>query len=253
MLQKRIIPVLLLKNQDLVHRIMFSHINETYIGDPINCVNIFNQYEIDEMIVLDIKKSLKDESIDFNFLSRISGEAFFPMSYGGGITSVESAECIIKSGFEKIIINSQNFQNLELAKRCVDRIGSQSVIANIDIKKINDQYFVYNHINNSLLDISPEVFIESLINAGVGEICLTSVNVDGTMNGPDLRLIENFSHLFEIPFIYKGGGSCYLDIKKVFKTNISAYASSSIFIMKKLNGGIVLNYTSPRERNDLND
>ena len=253
MLQKRIIPVLLLKNRDLVHRIMFSQINETYIGDPINCVNIFNQYEIDEMIVLDIEKSLKDESVDFNFLSTISGEAFFPMSYGGGITSVDSAESIIKSGFEKIIINSQNFKNLELTKSCVDRIGSQSVIANIDIKKINDQYFVYNYINNSLLDISPEVFIKSLINVGVGEICLTFVNIDGTMNGPDLKFIENFSDLFEIPFIYKGGGSSYLDIKKVLKTNISAFASSTIFIMKKLNGGIVLNYPSPTEIKGLND
>ncbi len=248
MLSKRIIPVLLLKDRDLVHISKFEKNNEIYIGDPINVINVFNDYQVDEMIILDIEKSINNSKIDIDFLRLISGEAFFPMSYGGGIGSADIAEKIIEVGFEKIIINSQNLVNLELSKECIKRIGSQSVIASIDIFRLNNNYFVYDYKKKNHTNIKAEYFIESLIETGVGEICITLVNIDGTMLGCDIKLIEDLEKFFKVPIIYKGGGKNYADIKNILSHNVSAFASSTIFIMKKPGGGIVLNYPTASEK-----
>jgi cyclase len=253
MLNKRIIPVLLLRDKDLVHITKFSMKNEIYIGDPINVINIFNEYHVDEMIILDIGKSSDNSKIDFEFLSIIAGEAFFPICYGGGITSAEDSEKIIEAGFEKIIINNQNLISLELSKKCINRIGSQSVIASIDIIEFNDEYFVYDYRKKSPTQINPKIFIQSLIEIGVGEICITSTNLDGTMTGCNFKLIESLDKFFKVPIIYKGGGGNYSDIKKVLNTKVSAFASSTIFVMKKPNSGIVLNYPSEKEKEILYD
>tara|TARA_B100001057_G_scaffold490854_2_gene579933 strand:+ start:613 stop:1374 length:762 start_codon:yes stop_codon:yes gene_type:complete len=251
MLIKRIIPVLLLKDRNLIHIKSFDKNKEIYVGDPINVINIFNDYEVDEMILLDVYKSKRNSKVDIDYLKVISGEAFFPMSYGGGISSVQEAEQVIESGFEKIIINNKNLKNFDLSKQCIKAIGSQSVVASVDIIHFENNYFLYCYLNNQKLKINLQDYIKSLIEIGVGEICITNVNLDGSMKGLNLEVLENLGNIFKVPIIFKGGSKNYSDIKSVLKTKVSAFASSTLFIMKKPGGGIVLNYPSLTEKENL--
>ena len=235
MLLKRIVPCLSLNNGDLVHRISFQNKAERYIGDPINAVNIFNQYEVDEMFILDITASQQQKKINFELLKDLAEEAFFPLAYGGGIKSPEEAEKIISIGYEKIIINSQIINNLNLLNNCKNKIGGQSVIASIDFIKKKNKYFIYDYINKKPLENNIGSFIKNIIDIGIGEMIITSVNLDGTMQGCDLNLIELIQDDFQIPLIYKGGASSHQDIKKVLSTKVNAFSSSTIFIMKKIN------------------
>tara|TARA_B100001057_G_C22870191_1_gene958499 strand:+ start:9064 stop:9825 length:762 start_codon:yes stop_codon:yes gene_type:complete len=253
MLIKRIIPVLLLKDRNLIHITRFDREKEIYIGDPINVINIFNDYEVDEMILLDVNKTNIGSKVDINYLKIISGEAFFPMSYGGGISSVQEAEQIIEAGFEKIIINNKNLKSLDLSKRCIKTIGSQSVIASVDIINYENNFYLYNYVNNEKVKINLQNYLKSLIEIGVGEICITNVSLDGSMSGSNLEILEHLGNIFKVPIIYKGGAKNYSDIKSVLKTRVSAFASSTLFIMKKPGGGIVLNYPSLKEKEDLYD
>ncbi len=251
MLLKRIIPVLLLKNRNLIHITKFDKEKEIYVGDPINVINVFNDYEVDEMIILDVYKTKNKSKVDIEYLKIISGEAFFPMSYGGGISSVEEAEQIIESGFEKIILNNKNLKNFDLIDQCIKVLGSQSVIASVDVIKHENDFHLYNYINSKKLKLDLKDYLKLLIKTGVGEICITNVGVDGSMSGSNLEIIENLENIFEVPIIYKGGAKDYSDIKKVLKTRVRAFASSTIFIMKKPGGGIVLNYPSGEEKEHL--
>ena len=253
MLIKRIIPVLLLKDRNLIHITKFDREKEIYVGDPINVVNIFNDYEVDEMILLDVNKTNTNTQVDIDYLKILSGEAFFPMSYGGGISSIQEAEQIIEAGFEKIIINNKNLENLDLTKLCIKAIGSQSVIASVDIINHEDNFFLYNYVKNEKVKINLLDYLKSLIEIGIGEICITNVRLDGSMLGSNTEILENLGNIFKVPIIYKGGAKDYSDIKKVFKTKVSAFASSTLFIMKKPGGGIVLNYPSLKEKEDLYD
>ena len=134
MISKRIIPSLIIKNEELVHRSNFDLSTERYVGDPINAINIFNNYFTDEIIILDIEASINNK-INYKLLKDLSSEAFTPLSYGGGIKTIKQAEQIINLGFEKIILNSACFENFNLIYECQKNLGAQSVIISLDILK----------------------------------------------------------------------------------------------------------------------
>ena len=247
-MRKRIIPVLLIKDSKLIHRINFNEKTDTYVGDPINAINIFNQYEVDEMVFIDL--SFKNK-INFDLLEVLASEAFFPMSYGGGINNLEDAKKIINIGFEKIIINSMLLEAPDVVTDLVNYFGSQSVIASLDIYSDDNDYFLYDHKKNIKTDKLLKDSIKSIIALNPGEILLTHVNNDGTMLEHDLNLIHHALDVIDKPIIYKGGSKNYNNLKLTFKNNINALASSTIFIMKKKDGGIVLNYPNKEEKIDI--
>ena len=122
MIENRIIPILLIKEKSLVKTINFRNYN--YIGDPCNTVKIFNELEVDEMIVLDINAT-KNNQIDFDIISDLASECFMPLSYGGGLKTLKDAERIFRLGIEKIVINSYTFSNLQFVQQLVKEFGSQ--------------------------------------------------------------------------------------------------------------------------------
>lgn len=251
MLKKRIIPCLTIDNNKLIHVKKFDLKSQRYIGDPINALRIYNDYEVDELIILDITCSKNSRNINFNFLEKVAAEAFFPLSYGGGINNADDAEKIINIGFEKIVLNSIVHRNIEIVRECKKNIGAQSITISIDIKLINSKFFIFDHITQDVLDINIEKLIENLNEIGIGEIILTFVNNDGTMEGINEDIVNYFSKLINIPIIYKGGAKDKNEISKVLHTKAQAFCSSTIFIMKKLNGGIVFNYPSGNLKEDL--
>ena len=143
MLLKRIIPTLIMKNDELIHRSNFDKSTDRYVGDPINTINIFNQFQVDEIILLNIENSRYKKKINFDLLKDIAGEAFFPLTYGGGIDNCEDAEKIISLGFEKIAINNASFENKSFIEELSKKIGAQSVVISIDVlKKIMNTIFI---------------------------------------------------------------------------------------------------------------
>ncbi len=248
MLNKRIVPCLILNDDKLIHRSQFDNTTDRYIGDPINAVNIFNDYTVDEMFVIDITSTLDKREINFKLLEDIAGEAFFPLAYGGGVKNSEHAEKIINIGYEKIIINSESIRNPYILKEISKSIGAQSIVVSIDIICKKENFYIFDHINKKSTNIDIKEHIELIQKIGVGEILITMVNLDGTMKGPNLNIIRYLNNYIQVPLIYKGGASSFNDIKKIIDSEVNVFTSSTIFIMKKLNGGIVFNYPSENEK-----
>jgi imidazole glycerol-phosphate synthase subunit HisF len=242
MLQARIIPVLLLQNRGLVKTVKFD--KPKYIGDPINAVRIFNEKEVDELILLDIDASKHQKEPDYELIQEIGSEAFIPFAYGGGITSAHQAKKILFAGAEKVIINSNNFNNENLISEVASLVGASSTVAAIDIKKnFWGKYRVYIHSKNRLSDIDPFEFCQRLESLGAGELFINSVDLDGTMTGYDIGLIERITSSINIPVVACGGAGTIKHLKDVIHiSQASAAAAGSMFVFHGKHKAVLINY-----------
>jgi imidazole glycerol-phosphate synthase subunit HisF len=239
----RIIPILLLKDGGLYKTIKFKHPN--YLGDPINTVKIFNEKEADELALLDFNCSLNGREIDFDKIAEIAGEAFMPMSYGGGIKSFDDAKKVFDSGFEKVILNSILFSDASVIKKIGNVYGAQAVVAAIDVKKnIFGKYKVYSHSGTKSTGYDPVVWAKELAQYGVGEILVNSIEQDGTWNGYDEMLIKSIAQAVSVPVIACGGAANVDDFKKAISIGASAVAAGSMFVYQKKGMGVLINFPS---------
>jgi len=246
MFRPRIIPCLLLKDLGLVKTIQFK--NPRYIGDPMNAVKIFNDFEADELVFLDIEASKKNRMIDINFVKKVSEEAFMPFAVGGGISNIEQIRNIMNSGAEKVIINTFAMENPLLVKEASEVFGSQAIIVSIDAKKEKDKYFVFTHGGTKKTRLDPADFAKKMECAGAGEILITSIDNDGLMNGYDINLIRLISNAVKIPVIANGGAGDLDDLNSaIVKGGASAGAAGSIFVYSGKNRGILINYPDKDE------
>ena len=247
MLRTRVIPCLLLKNENLVKTINFKKYN--YIGDPVNTVRIFNELEVDELMFLDIFASKENRPINFKILTNIANECFMPLSYGGNIKSLNDAKNIFKTGFEKVVINSNSFDNLKLISEISDYFGVQSVIGSIDVK----QSFwggqkVYSHHGKQKQNVDVVQWAKQLEKAGVGELLITSVDREGSWDGYDIELIKGITTNVQVPVIANGGCGKVEHIGDVVKTaNASACAVGSMVVYQKKGMGVLVNFPDRKE------
>jgi len=241
--RKRIIPVLLLHKGGLVKSRKFNDF--TYVGDPINAVRIFNDKEVDEIIILDIDASKKKQKPNYEMIADITGEAFMPLAYGGGISTLDQSEKLFYSGIEKVILNTvlQSENGFLLLSDIAKRYGSQSVIASIDVK---DSLFgkkqLYSHHNGKSISISILDFAKECEKAGAGEIFLNSVSRDGLYKGYDLELLHQISNSVSIPVIICGGASSKEDFVKAENKGASAMSAGSIFVFKRPHNAVLISY-----------
>jgi len=227
MLKKRIIPLLLLKNNKLVKTKKFEEFKN--IGNPVSTAKIFSDSDADELIFLNINKEKKVEDL-INHISKIVEKCFIPLSAGGGIKSLDAAIKIIKSGADKIILNTICYKNKKLLKEIINKLGGQAVIASIDVKFIMNKYVLFSNNGKDKEEISLEAHLEYLNEVGVGEVLINSIDLEGTMIGPDLKLNSIVSKISESPIIYSGGIGNYDHIKNLLiNKNTSAVACGSIF------------------------
>ena len=241
MLRKRVIPILLLREDSLIKTTKFDKFR--YIGDPCNTVRIFNELEVDELIILDILASKNKEIPNFNVLRSIADECFMPLAYGGGIKSLEQAKKIFDLGFEKVSLNTAALETPNLISDLAKVYGSQAVICSIDVKKtLLGSYKIYNssskkHKKQSLLD-----WVKKVESLGAGEILLTSVNLEGSWQGLDLKLTSMVSEASSIPVIGQGGIGSKDHINEAFEsTKLSAIASGSALVFQKKGMGVLVN------------
>ena len=182
MLSPRAIPCLLLRKGRLVKTVRFA--KPAYVGDPINAVRIFNDMEVDEIIVLDIGATPDRTGIPFELIGEMASECFMPMVYGGAVTTIDEARRVLKLGVEKIAINSAARGDSSLIPQIADAFGSQAVVASVDVrKKLFGGYRVYTHGGRESVKTPVDEWVRHLEAAGAGEILVTSIDRDGTMAG----------------------------------------------------------------------
>ena len=243
MLKNRVIPILLLKDGKLVKTVNFE--NPQYVGDPINVIHIFNKKEVDELIIIDISASKNKIEPNFNLIKDIASECFMPLTYGGGIKSINHVEKILSMGVEKVSIQSAAIENPEFITHLSKLFGSQSVIVSLDIKKnwLGEPKCYYAS-KNSILKKNLHIFIKELVDLGAGELLINNVDKDGTLSGPDLKLIKQITDLVKVPIISCGGISSLDDIKSIVDAGANAVGVGSFFIYYGPHRAVLITYPS---------
>ena len=239
---KRIIPCLLYDGKGLVKTIKFK--NPSYIGDPINAIKIFNEKEVDELILIDINASKEKRKPNFDEIADMAGEAFMPFAYGGGVKTFEDFANLYKIGVEKVIVNSLIQENPKVIKDVISAYGAQAVVACIDFKKpmfgTKSPYsYLGCDIKYKLIDYA-KFLTEEL---GVGELMLCSVDKDGTWEGYDNDVIKEILEKIDTPIIACGGCGSIEDLKTVlYSTNANAAAIGSMAVYSKKGMGVLINF-----------
>jgi len=251
MLRPRIIPSLLLQDNGLVKTVNFK--NPKYVGDPINAVRIFNEKEVDELAIFDIDATAKGLEPNYSLIERIANQSRMPLCYGGGVKTVEQAQKIFGLGIEKIALSSAVLQNPQLITQIAERVGSQSVIVVLDVKKkLFGGYEVYTHNGKKATGIDPFKFVEEAQKLGAGEIVINSIDQDGVMKGYDMNLINKVREKISLPLTVLGGAGSLNDIKQVIdKHGIIGVAAGSLFVFKGIYKAVLINYPAFEDKEKL--
>ncbi|WP_164976797.1 AglZ/HisF2 family acetamidino modification protein [Chryseobacterium sp. CH21] len=251
MLRPRIIPSLLIQDNGLVKTVNFK--NPKYVGDPINAVRIFNEKEVDELAIFDIDATAKGLEPNYSLIERIANQSRMPLCYGGGVKTLEQAQKIFGLGIEKIALSSAVLQNPKLITEIAERVGSQSVIVVLDVKKkLFGGYEVYTHNGKKATGINPFKFVEEAQKLGAGEIVINSIDQDGVMKGYDMGLIDKVREKISLPLTVLGGAGTLNDIKQVIdKHGIIGVAAGSLFVFKGVYKAVLINYPTFEEKEKL--
>lgn len=237
---------MLINNGGLVKSIKFK--NYTYVGDPINAVKIFNEKEVDEIVILDISAARENRPPNINQVKEIASEAFMPLGYGGGITKLQEIKELINAGVEKVILNISAFNNPGLISEAAKFIGSQSIVVSIDVKKnIWGKYKVYINNGSKSTNIDPVAFAKQMEQAGAGELLLNAIDRDGTFGGYDIELISLICSNVSIPVVAIGGASTVNDFAQAVQAGASAVAAGSMFVFQRPHRAVLISYPSQKE------
>jgi cyclase len=256
MLRPRIIPSLLVHNRGLIKTVQFNKQKGKYVGDPINAVKIFNEKEVDELIVLDIDATVENKPPDFEMIQNLAVECRMPFCYGGGVKTVEQAKKIVALGAEKVAFSSAAVNNPGLLTEVGKAIGVQSVVVVLDYKKkktlLGSTNELYTHNGKQSTGIKLDDFVERLNEIGVGEIVINSIANDGVMKGYDLKTVEKIREKSDIPITVLGGAGAMQDIKSLInKFGIIGAAAGSLFVFKGKYKAVLINYPNYEERKEL--
>ncbi len=226
MLKTRIIPILLLKGSSIVKTVNFE--NSRMVGDAVTNVKVFSNRMADEMLIVDIEASSLGR-INFHLIKRLAAQCVMPITIGGGMSSLEDADKLFRSGADKVLINSYFYTDPSLISKIVNIYGNQSVVFSLDVKCINGSYMA---VKNSGTKITEYRAIDAAILAvekGAGEIIVNSIDRDGVMKGYDLELISSISAAVNVPVIAAGGCGSKEDCVLAIEAGASAVSAGSIF------------------------
>ena len=251
MLRPRIIPCLLVQDKGLVKTVHFK--DSKYLGDPINAVRIFNEKQVDELTILDIDATVLNREPDFKMIEYWAAECRMPLCYGGGVKNLKQAQRIFGLGVEKIAFSSGVVNNLGLITDIARRVGSQSVVVVLDIKKkLFGGYEVYTHNGKKATGKNPFELAKQAEEHGAGEIVINSIDQDGVMKGYDLGLVEKMRESVHTPLTVLGGAGKLEDIGElIHKFGIIGASAGSLFVFKGKYKAVLINYPSPEEKDHL--
>lgn len=241
----RVIPVLLIRNRKLVKTTNFK--NEVYVGDPINALRIFNEKEVDELIVVDIGANDLGEP-DFEYVTQLVSECFMPLAYGGGIRNIAQAKRLFSIGVEKVVLGTSAFTNTKLIGEIAAEFGAQSIVVSIDYR--NDwlgrpQVYIAN--GSKKTGHTPLGFAKKVELSGAGEILLHSISREGIGKGYDIETIQKISTEVSIPLIALGGAGKMDDFTLGIKNGASAVAAGTLFLFKGPHKAVLISYPDSSE------
>jgi len=251
MLRARIIPCLLVHRRGLGKTKNF--IEPKYVGDPINAVKIFNEKEVDELIVLDIDATADARQPDFEMIKNLANECRMPFCYGGGVTTVDQAKKIISLGAEKVALSYSAVTNISLLRSIAQEVGNQSVVVVLDVRKRRflkgGGYDLYLKNGNQKAKVKILDFIAELNSIGIGEILINSIDNDGMMAGYDFDLIDLIRNHTDLPITVLGGAGNLEHIKEVIsRYKIIGVAAGSVFVFKGKYNAVLINYPNREEK-----
>lgn len=249
MLRPRIIPCLLVRDKGLVKTVGFAE--PKYVGDPINAVKIFNEKEVDELMVLDIDATVRGHGPDYRMIEDIAAESRMPLCYGGGVKTAEQAKTIIGLGVEKVAISSAAIDNPGLISEVAEAVGNQSVVVVLDVRaqKRGMKYEVWTHNGRVNTGRSPADVAAGLEKLGVGEIVVNSIDNDGRMRGYDLAAVHQVRDATNVPLTVLGGAGSLKDIGELIRNfGVIGAAAGSLFVFKGVYRAVLINYPSAGDR-----
>lgn len=250
-MNSRLIPLLQVLDRRLVKTVKFR--NPAYIGDPLNTVRIFNELEVDEMALVDIRASLEKREPDGDWLKRLARECFMPLSYGGGIHRLDQAEKLFSLGFEKLIIGSAAYTHPGLLEELAARFGTQSLVVSVDVKKnFLGKEGVYIESGTRRIPVSLMDWIRELQERGAGEILITSINREGTWQGLDQSLIHRVSQAVRLPVMAHGGASSLDDLSEAVGSGASSIAVGNMVVYQKKGAGVLIHFPDARKLKERN-
>lgn len=241
----RFIPVLLLdRSRRLVKTVRFGE--RTYVGDPFNVIRIFNEKEVDEICLLDIDATADGRAPDLGFVRELASECFMPMSYGGGVVSLEMSEALFRSGVEKLVIGSKA-KDCGFISSMAHHFGSQAVVASVDVARSGSGWEVRTHNGQHVISEDPYDYARRVTNAGVGEILLHDIDRDGVRQGYDLELVSHISSAVNVPVIALGGAGGYEHLTQGLEAGASAVASGSAFVFYGPLRAVLITYPTQQD------
>ncbi len=250
MLRPRVIPCLLVHQGGLVKTVQFA--GGKYVGDPLNAVRLFNEKEVDEVMVLDIDASVRNREPDFDLIAKLARECRMPLCYGGGVKSPDQVERIIALGVEKVAVSSAVLVDPNLVSESARRVGSQSIVVVLDVKKvglISKRYEVFTHNGQRCSGLSPVELARRAESLGAGELVINSIDRDGTMKGYDFDLIHSIFDTVHRPVTVLGGAGSLDDIAALIRRyGIIGAAAGSLFVFKGKYRAVLIQYPGRAEK-----
>jgi imidazoleglycerol phosphate synthase cyclase subunit len=245
-----VIPALLLDGDRFVKTIRFD--DPRYVGDPVNVLSIFNDFEVDEIVLLDIGAAERRYPVQFELLQQLASEAFVPLAYGGGVSTLAEAEELVRIGFEKVIVNTALIENPDEVRRMVESLGAQAIVGGLDVRAHATGYDVFVRSGVAATGLDVDAWIALAKRVGVGEVLVTSIDREGTRVGIDLHLTKHVVDAMDVPIIAHGGaGSRQMLVDPIVVSGAQAVAAGSQFVMQGSRDSVLINYPTPRELGEL--
>lgn len=252
MLRPRIIPCLLIHNGGLVKTLRFAE--PKYVGDPINAVRIFNEKEVDELIVADIDATVQGREPNYALIANLAAECRMPLAYAGGVKNPEQVEKIISLGVEKVALGSIAVTSPNIVAEAAQRVGNQSIVVVLDVKKsgLRRRYEVFTHNGKQGTGMHPVDLARTVESLGAGEILLNSIDQDGTMQGYDYSLIDQVREAISLPLSVVGGAGSLADIQHLIaRYGLIGAVAGSLFVFKGKYRAVLIQYPTRDQKDQL--
>lgn len=239
-MRPRVIPVVLISDRYVVKPAGFK--KPSYVGDPINTVKLFNEKQADELFVIDIEATRSGKGIDFEFVKDVVSEAFMPVAYGGGISSLEQAAQLFALGVEKVLLHDACFSRPEVVTEISTHFGTQAVVAAVDVRRRRFGKVEVVHHSGGPVDVAPEAWARRLQELGAGEVLLTVMEREGSRRGFDLDLVVQVARELSVPLVVNGGADTVADFAPAIRAGASAVAAGSMFTFHGPRKAVLIQY-----------
>ena len=230
MLKKRIIPKFLIRGGRLVKAVRF-HDNFREAGNPVSTAKVYDAYGVDELLFVDIDATPQGRPASGSIIERVSEEVFMPFTVGGGIRTLDQIGSLLRSGADKVCINTAAIEDPRFVREAASRFGDQCIVIGIDYRRLSDgRQIVVSRCGHEDTSLEPIEWAQRMQESHAGEIMLCSIDRDGTLDGYDIDMIGRAAARLDIPLIASSGAGTLQHCRDALEAGASAITISSMFL-----------------------